>query len=409
MGFFDFIKTKKEEKQNLVYTKMLDGSMPIYSQFGANVYASDVVQQALYTIVKEMSKLNPMHVIKQAFDIIPLDDDLQRVLDEPNYLMTTSEFIEKITWQYLLNYNAFIYIERRNNSVIGLYPLSPTNVTFIEDKAGTMFVKMLFKSGYESILPYESLIHIRSHYSVNDLMGGDENGQPNNQPLLKTLQLNDVLLQGVRKALDMSFAINGVVKYNTMLDDGKMKEAIEKFEKDLKNNKSGILPIDNKSDVVQFKRDIKIIDEATLKFIDDKILRNFGTPIEIVRGNYTPQIYESFYQSTLENIIVAYSQSFTKRIFNKQQKDMKHKIKFYPKELIFMNTSQTIAMVNLMGQSGSLFENEKRVAFGYAPLPELVGVRMQSLNYVNVEYAREYQMSQKSKTSPKPKEGEKND
>ena len=72
-----------------------------------------------------------------------------------------------------------------------------------------------------------------------------------------------------------------------------------------------------------------------------------------------------------------------------------------------MNTSQTIAMVNLLGQSGSLFENEKRVAFGYAPSNELVGIRMQSLNYVNVEYAREYQMSQKSKTSPK--EGEKDD
>jgi len=44
-------------------------------------------------------------------------------------------------------------------------------------------------------------------------------------------------------------------------------------------------------------------------------------------------------------------------------------------------------MVHELGQSGTLFENEKRVAFGYDPLPELVGVRLQSLNYVNVNIA----------------------
>ena len=70
-----------------------------------------------------------------------------------------------------------------------------------------------------------------------------------------------------------------------------------------------------------------------------------------------------------------------------------------------MNTAQTLAMVNLLGQSGTLFENEKRVAFGYPPLKELEGVRLQSLNYVNVEYAREYQTQQKTPI----KDGESND
>ncbi|MGN1122367.1 MAG: hypothetical protein ACI4RV_08370, partial [Eubacteriales bacterium] len=43
------------------------------------------------------------------------------------------------------------------------------------------------------------------------------------------------------------------------------------------------------------------------------------------------------------------------------------------------------------GDSGALYENEKRVAFGLRPLPELNGVRMQSLNYVNVNIAKDYQ------------------
>ena len=56
-----------------------------------------------------------------------------------------------------------------------------------------------------------------------------------------------------------------------------------------------------------------------------------------------------------------------------------------------MSTDQTLEMVRLLGDSGSLYENEKRVAFGLRPLLELVGKRMQSLNYVDVDIAKDYQ------------------
>ena len=59
-----------------------------------------------------------------------------------------------------------------------------------------------------------------------------------------------------------------------------------------------------------------------------------------------------------------------------------------------MSVDQTLEMVRLLGDSGSLYENEKRVAFGLQPLKELDGVRMQSLNYVSVEIADQYQMKQ---------------
>ena len=70
--------------------------------------------------------------------------------------------------------------------------------------------------------------------------------------------------------------------------------------------------IDNKAEIVQFKRDLKIVDDATLKFIDDKILRNFGVPVGIVRGDYTVEQYQAFYQKTLEPLIINMSEAFTK-------------------------------------------------------------------------------------------------
>ena len=393
MGIFDFFKKKQVEKQNMTYANMLNGTIPIFSSYGEDIYASDVVNQALYTIVTEVKKLNPKHIRKKGFDVVSVDDTLQTILDDPNELMTTSDFIEKITWNYLLHYNSFIYIERNmNDEVVGLYPLSPVNVTFLE-RAKQLYVEMHFVNGSKHVLPYTSLIHIKSHYSINDFMGGNEQGQPNNLPLLNTLKLNDILLQGIKKSLQSSFAINGVVKYNTMLDDGTMAQNIAKFEEQLHNSQSGLLGIDNKSEFIQLNRNIQIVDEPTLKFIDDKILRNFGTPIEIVRGDYTTEQYEAFYQKTIEPIVIAFSQSFTKALFTrKQNTGFKNSIVFYPKELVFMNTSQKLAMIKELGASGTLFENEKRVAFGYEPLPELVGIRLQSLNYVDVSIAKTYQV-----------------
>ena len=52
MGIIDFINKFKKEKENKTYAKMLNGFTPIFSQFGKDIYASDVVQQAISCIVK---------------------------------------------------------------------------------------------------------------------------------------------------------------------------------------------------------------------------------------------------------------------------------------------------------------------------------------------------------------------
>ena len=57
-----------------------------------------------------------------------------------------------------------------------------------------------------------------------------------------------------------------------------------------------------------------------------------------------------------------------------------------------MSTSQVLQMVHELGQTGTLYENEKRIAFGLEPLEELRGVRLMSLNYVNAQDARRYQL-----------------
>lgn len=400
MGWLDKLKRKPPKSQT--WAQSLNGYTPIFSQFGTNIYASDVVQQAVKCIVDEMKKLNPTHVRYNGNDPVPVNGNIQSILNNPNPLMTTSEFLEKVMWLLLLNYNAFIlptyYVwedkdgtERRYYD--GLYPLKPTQVDFIEDAGGRLYVKMRFENNFETTIAYDNVIHLRYNYSVNEYMGGDVAGQPDHTALLQTLEINQSLLQGVGKAMKASYAVNGVVKYNTMLDDGKTEAALKELEQKLKNSDSGFLPLDLKSEFTPLERKVSLVDEPTLKFIDEKILRNWGVPLAILTGDYTKAQYEAFYQKTLEPLIISISQAFTKKLFTDRERSFGNVIKLYPKDLIFMTVDQTLQMVNMLANTGSIYENEKRVAFGLRPLPELEGKRFMSLNWVDVDIANQYQIN----------------
>ena len=380
---------------------MLRGGIPIFSQFGDDVYASDVVQQAISCIVQEMKKLTPLHIRQKTnADIVPVAGNIQNVLNAPNPLMTTSEFIEKIVWSLFLNFNAFIIpvfhtwrgddgTEKRVYH--GLYPVQPQTVSFYENAKGQIFVEFDFGNGEKTTFPYSEIIHIKYRYSVNEYMGGNSFGQPDNAALLKTLELNDTLLQGVAKGMKASFAVNGIVKYKTLMDDGKTEAKLLELEKKLQNSESGFLGMDLSNEFIPIDHKFDLVDAETLKFIDEKILRHYGVPLCILTGDYTKAQYEAFYQKTLEPLIIALSQSFSKPIFTQTQKAHGNKIQFFPKNMIFMTMQETLEMVRMLGDSGTIFENEKRVAFGYMPLAELEGVRMQSLNYVNANIAQQYQ------------------
>lgn len=391
MGLIDFINKFKKIKQNYKYAKMLNGYTPIFSQFGQDIYASDVVQQAISCLVTELIKANPYHIKKDGSDLVPVENsEIQRLLEEPNERMTQTDFFEKIYWQLFLNYNAFIvptyYRDNKGNKkYTGLYPIQPIDVTFLQDPEGKLGIQFKFINGYETILAYSDVIHIKYRYSINEFMGGNEKGQPDNKALLKTLELNHTLLQGVAKALKSSFSINGVIKYNTLMDDGKMEENIKNMEKRLANNESGFLPLDIKGEYIPLQNKVQLVDATTLKFIDEKILRNFGVSLPILTGDYTKAQYEAFYQKSLEPILKRTGESFTMSMFSVREKGFGNKIMMYPHELIFMDTSQKIELFDLLVDSASCYKNEVRTAFGMRPLPELAGQIAMSSNKANAE------------------------
>jgi HK97 family phage portal protein len=406
-----WLKPKQEYDAYKNTVDILSGITPIYTTgFGENIFASDVVQQAIYSIVTELKKLDPCHIRMVGNDPIPQSGSIQNVLDAPNPLMTTGDFIEKIAWNLLLNYNAWIYPIWEGNKLKALYPLQPTDVSFDTNFAGTgeTWVRLEFANGTQADLPYADIIHLRYKYAFSEFMGGNTSGHPDFRPLLDTLDLNDKLLKGLAKSLHMQTNITGIVKLKQMHNYEDQVKAVKEFEQKVQANASGFLPVDISADYVPLTKQVQLVDATTLEFIDKKILRTFGVSIPIVNGDYNKEQYEAFYQKTLEPIIKSWSQAFTKALFtNRESYGFNNQIKFYMQELIFMNTTQKLEFAKEMGARGSCYENEYRTWFGLRPLPELEGKRMMSLNYIDVNDAQKYQVGKQAKEEPtEPKEGE---
>ena len=401
MGFF---KNMINKYRNYVYAKMLSGETPIFSQFGEDIYASDIVKNCIRCTADEMSKLKPKHIRILAEDKQQtINSSINRLLKvSPNPLMTTSEFLEKCVWLRETTYNCFIYPQFYINEsgkriYTGFYPLNPRNVDFLEDESGTLFIKFTFGNGMEVTLKYSNIIHWRKDFSFNEFMGGNAQGQADNRELLKILNINNTITEGLDKAVKSSLTINGIVKINTLLDDENQQKERAKFERQLQTSQSGILALDMKSDFISLSRNNPVvIDKNILEFVEAKILNRYGVSFPILTGDFTDEQYQAFYDKKLEPMINSLGQAFNKCLFTDREIDMGNEVIFYPQKLLFTNTKNKIAVGDILGNRGALTDNQLLELFGYPPF-EGGDIRHMSLNYINRDLADSYQAQKAGK------------
>lgn len=374
MALFDFLK-KKDSKKGLSLAPNMGGGNSFYAPFGDSVYASDIVVQSIRCKSNEFKKLEPRHIRVVDGAILSVEDSsIAKVLKRPNEFMTTADFLEKITIFLELNKNVFIYptyytTKGGEKVYTGLYPLKPTEVSYMTNEAGDMFISMRFNNGFEHVLPVGDVIHWRKDFGLNDYFGGGMFGGDDNTGLLTMLKRYDQLTQSIAKALEISCSINGMVKYNTYQGDEQLDKSKADFEERLKNNESGILFTDLSTEYTNIPRDVKLVDGETLKFFYETILRANGTSLAILNGDYTKSQKEAYYEHALEGDIKSLGQAFSKCLLTDREVSFGNEIVFYPNDINFMSMENKISALQAALPAGIFTKDEARELLGYPPLP----------------------------------------
>ncbi|MBU1093325.1 MAG: phage portal protein [Firmicutes bacterium] len=377
-----------------------------YTPFGNNISNSDVVKICIDRVASQCAKLKP-RFIKTENDktVTEKKGRLSFLLKyKPNDIMTPYDFIYKTITLLLLNDNAFIYpkFDKQTGELKGVYPLRPVTVEMIVDTSDVYYIKFLFDNGESYILPYDNIIHLRRHYGQNDIFGGT-GSSGDHEAILKTISINDSLLQGIDNAIKSSMQIRGIIKMNGMLSEVDKKKQRDLFDAALSESMnvkgSSIIPIDLKSEYIPLNVDPKLIEKDTLEFLQSKILDYFGVSVPIFTSKYTEEEFNSFYESTIEPLAIQLSEAFSLGLLTDNQIERGEEIIFFSERLQYASWNTKVTAIEKLMSLGIMSLNESRALLGLEPI-EGGNKRLQSLNFVDADKANLYQVgNQEEKTN----------
>lgn len=410
MGLLDIFQRKKKVISPINYeTQVFRSTLNLFSDFGDNINASDVVKICIDRIATHTAKLKPRYVKTENDETVQeKSGSLAYLLKfQPNYLMTPFDFIYRVVTLLYLNNNAFIYPEYDpvTYELKALWPIKPSNVEALKDESGSIYFRFYFKDAKPYTLPYDSIIHLRRFFGINDVFGGT-GAIADHSALLKTIKINDSVLQGLDNAVRSSFQIKGLLKINGILSEKDKAAQKKEFDDALKESMSGggssIVPVDLKSDYVPLTTDPKLVDSTTLSFLQKKIISYFGVSEAIFDNKYDENEYNAFYESVVEGIAISLSEAFSKALLTRNQLEKGEQIIFYSERLQYASWNTKVQAIEKLMGLGILSLNESRALLGFEPI-EGGSKRLQSLNYVDADKASEYQLDKFFK-HPKSKE-----
>ena len=390
-------KRKKKQGSAESFKFVNEINLPLTS-FGNNISKSDVVKIAIDRIASQCAKLKPRY-IRKANDktVTEKSGKLSFILKhQPNEVMTPYQFIYMVITTLLMNDNAFIYpmFDGATGEIKALYPLKPSIVEPIIDSGGSYYLKFSFDREESFTIPYENVIHIKRFYHTNQIFGGSSS-KGDQEALLKTIQINENVLQGIDNALKSSMQIKGLLKMSAMLSETDKKKQLDSFneilKESIKNKGSSIIPVDLKGDYVPLTTDPKLIDKDTLEFLQSKILDYFGVSVPIFNSKYTEDEFNSFYEQTIEPLAIQMSEAFSLGLLTQNEIMRGEEIIFYSERLQYASWNTKVTAIEKLMGLGIMSLNESRGLLGLEPV-ENGDRRLQSLNYVDATKANEYQV-----------------
>lgn len=396
MGFLDFWKNIfKKNKQ--VKTGISFGTPLWTSTYGNDVYVSDIVLACIHAIAEESSKmiLKSVKINKENNSVTENKDDLNRLFhSKPNSLMTMKDLIYWISWRLEVDSNAYIYPEievvtysdgTKIERVSALYPVDTISETMTYDEnLGEYKIIFCLRDGNQYEVPYSQVIHLRKHFESNQIFFA----KTDRSELLKTLKSLDKIQEMTPKAVQASMQTKGILHAKSLADVNGLKEFKKTFEQTAASGDSSIAVLDVAGEFTPVNINPQVVDPATLSFLESKILKNFGVPLNIILGNATESEWASFYQKNIEPFKIELEQAMNAVLLSSDKRNFGNEIRCYDRLVQHYSIATRLAIVKELGSRNYLSRSEQREMLGFEPDggPEKV-----SLNFVDQDKANQYQ------------------
>ena len=343
-SFFEIIFGKKEKKDEQGWStfQVLNGYDAFFTSFGKEIYDSKVARTAIDRIATHAAKLTPKHIQNDVNH--PIKGEVNFILqNKPNPIMTTYDFIYKITSQLFTYNNAFVFIAKdRTGMITGFYPILSYEDKLLQDKSGTIYLRFKFVNGKTYTIPYSELIHLRRFYNDDDFWGAS------NKVLDTDLETAHTSTEGIKNAIKVTNGLKGILNYtNAMLRPEDIKKNRDMFVNDFlgQGKSSGIAALDTKASFQEINMKPITLDDEQLKMVNSNIYDYFGISEEIIRNDYNPEKWNAFFEGVIEPLSIMYGEAFTKAIFGDATRRDGHKIIFTTHRLPYESIDKKVKLL----------------------------------------------------------------
>lgn len=351
-------------RRQMTQLRMMSGYTPIFTPWQGNPYAADVVRAAVDAIARNAAKLRAKHIRRVNGQVIPVGGHIERLLTiRPNPNMNAYDFLYRLVTTLMIDNNAWAYPQWNGTTLEAIWPINCVMAEFLEDDSKTIYVKFYFADGGQVVLPYSDVIHLRRHYYSNDLLG------ESNEPINSTLSVIHTLNESLPQAVKTSASLRGILKFQGLLKEDDIKKNRDRFVQEYMTlqNSGGIAALDGKADYQELKNQPVLINAAHMKELRDEVFRYFGVSEAIVKGDYTEEQWNAFYESTIEPLAIQMSLEFTSKLFTERELGFGNEIVFEANRLQYASIKTKLDLREMVDR-GALTPNEWREAMNLAPI-----------------------------------------
>lgn len=401
------VQAYRDWRYKAVLHGIFNDSRPVFTSFGKDIYASDVVNNCIDRIATEISKMNVMSVVETDDGIRIQKDDITRLFRFcPNPLQSTSDFLRSCVWLQRKTMHCFIFpqweeiVDKYGNPYrryTAFYPLNPVSVEMgqDEDDGKTWLIRFYWKDGGYDTLPYSDIIHLKWRRGTNLIVGGgNDQGSPDTKDTLTAVTELHQVMEGLPLSIEASLKLNGMFISKTLVGKDQIKAARDNLEEHIMTSKMGIVATDLAGEFVPIQNRQAVVPTTALDFFKSVIRQRFGVSEEILDGSYNGDQHAAFYQTCIEDFIEEFQKAASGVLFSQREQDVGHRIRCYYNKTEYYSTANKIQLATIAHNTGIMTLNQINEMFGIEPF-EGGNRRLQSLNYVNVDLVDKYQLNQK--------------
>lgn len=324
---------------------------------------------------------------------------LDRILGlAPNYLMNAPRFWKAVATSYFMDNLSILWLEWDYSSwkepLKGIWPLdtSLNSLQIATDDSGRVVVKFIIngKTEYEWL---ENLVVLQREANISDLFKG------RSKAIDQSIQVLQTSYEGLELSVKTSQFIRFLVLSQTNLSDENVQKRQDEVSKRIFGNKSGIAYFPNAEKVQEVTSNGKWPLAPELDSIKSDIYSYLSITPEIVKGKYTEDEWQAYYESALEPFCAELAAELTTKIFNQTEISLGNRIRIITDPLQTASIRTRISIATAMQKLPMVVPNNIARLL-YQPEIEGGDKPQASLNFVKGTEQSKYQTGDPGEDEP---------